>query len=333
MIMASERFGNIEDLSYKDDISLFSQIGEYSQMQPFKLDVFVLLVCLNGHGSLNINGVDYRVDAGKMFVCKPHIIVEKSSVSLDFECRGMALSSKFIDQLGRVADGGWDLGVFLGKNPVLSLSDDEISLFMQYYALLGSKITRSYCRHQDAVMQALFRAFMLEFFDIMDRHVKLTPPNFTSSEMLFRHFVEVLMADYPRQRSVEHYASRLCVTPKYLSAPSSTIVSMAFATIPFAVPFHPAWTAAISPLLGSHSNIGTQSAVNTPIATFGSRVTSASTSVGGVGGTLSITVTLVLWVCRAVTMCSVPSRVRRRLRQSSTCAGLSPVYLQQLNSE
>lgn len=26
---------------------------------------------------------------------------------------------------------------------------------MQYYALLGSKITRSYCRHQDAVMQAL----------------------------------------------------------------------------------------------------------------------------------------------------------------------------------
>lgn len=35
MTMASERLGNIEDLSYKDDISLFSQIGEYSQMQPF----------------------------------------------------------------------------------------------------------------------------------------------------------------------------------------------------------------------------------------------------------------------------------------------------------
>lgn len=152
--MASEKLGNIEDLSYKDDISLFSQIGEYSQMQPFKLDFLELLVCLNGHGSFNINGVDYRVDAGKMFVCRPHIVVEKSSVSLDFECRGMALSSKFIDQLGLVADGGWDLGMFLGKNPVLSLSEDEISLFMQYYALLGSKITHSSCRHQDAVMQA-----------------------------------------------------------------------------------------------------------------------------------------------------------------------------------
>lgn len=225
MALASEQFGNIEELSYKDDISLFSQIGEYSQMQPFKLDFFVLLVCLNWHGSLNINGVDYKVDAGKLFVCKPHIIVDKSSVSLDFECRGMALSSKFMEQLGRVADGGWDLEMFLGKNPVLPLSEDERSLFMQYYDLLSSKITRSYCRHQDAVMQALFRAFMLEFFDIMDRHVKLTPPNFTSSEMLFRHFVEVLMADYPRQRSVEHYASRLCVTPKYLSAVSGSTAS------------------------------------------------------------------------------------------------------------
>ncbi len=37
MIVASERLGNIEDLSYKDDISLFSQIGEYSQKQPFRV--------------------------------------------------------------------------------------------------------------------------------------------------------------------------------------------------------------------------------------------------------------------------------------------------------
>lgn len=37
MTLASERFSNIEDLSYKDDISLFSQIGEYSQMQPFRV--------------------------------------------------------------------------------------------------------------------------------------------------------------------------------------------------------------------------------------------------------------------------------------------------------
>lgn len=69
--MASERLGNIEDLSYKDDISLFSQIGEYSQMQPFKLKFFVLLVCLNGHGSLNINVVDYRVDAGRCLCASP----------------------------------------------------------------------------------------------------------------------------------------------------------------------------------------------------------------------------------------------------------------------
>lgn len=48
--------------------SRFSQIGEYSQMQPFRLKFFVLLVCLNGHGSLDINGVDYRVDAADIMI-------------------------------------------------------------------------------------------------------------------------------------------------------------------------------------------------------------------------------------------------------------------------
>ena len=37
MTLASERFSNIEVLSYIDDISLFSQIGEFSQMQPFRV--------------------------------------------------------------------------------------------------------------------------------------------------------------------------------------------------------------------------------------------------------------------------------------------------------
>lgn len=40
-------------------------------MQPFKLKFFVLLVCLNGHGSLNINVVDYRVDAGRCLCASP----------------------------------------------------------------------------------------------------------------------------------------------------------------------------------------------------------------------------------------------------------------------
>src|SRR3990170_2643750 len=44
------------------------------------------------------------------------------------------------------------------------------------------------------------------------------------------------------------------------------IASRAFLTIPFTVPFHPVWTIPITFLTGSASNIGTQSAVKTPMA-------------------------------------------------------------------
>ena len=213
----------LSHISYNEDIALFQQVRDYHSFGPLRVDFFVLLVCLKGHGTLNISGVDYRLDAGQMFVCKPHIIIEKSSASLDFECRGMALSRNFIEQIGSLSDGGWDVGLFLSKNPVVPLSADEVGLFVQYYDLLQSKISRQPCRHQDEVMQALFRAFMLEFFDLMDRFVNVVPPKFTSAEMLFKRFLDTLMSTYPKPRSVEWYADKLCVTPKYLSAVSKSV--------------------------------------------------------------------------------------------------------------
>lgn len=210
-------------IQYKEDIALFQQVKDYHCMEPFRVEYFVLLVCLEGNAALNINGVDYKLGAGQMFVGKPQIVIEKSRASLDFECRGMALSKSFIEQIGSLADGGWDVGLFLGKNPVVPLSADEVGLFVQYYDLLQSKIIRQPCRHQDDVMQALFRAFMLEFFDLMDRFVNVAPPKFTSAEMLFKRFLDTLMSTYPRPRSVEWYADKLCVTPKYLSAVSKTV--------------------------------------------------------------------------------------------------------------
>ncbi len=214
-----EDFKDIECLSYKTDIALFEKIQDYNRPKPLQVDFFVLVVCLKGHGSININGDNYEIAPHKMLICPPNIVIEKSTATLDFESRGIALSKKFVEQLASVSyGGGWDLFLFLSKNPVILLQDDEMDLFMQYYELLQSKISRPECRHQDLVMESLFRAFIIELLDLFERFVKVEPPSYTSAEMLFRKFLDILSSTYPRPRSVDAYADRLCVTPKYLSA-------------------------------------------------------------------------------------------------------------------
>ncbi len=213
-----EDFKDVDCLSYKTDIALFDKIQDYKHPIPLQMDFFVLVVCLKGHGSININGENYEIGPNRMLICPPNIVIEKSTATLDFESRGIALSKKFVEQLSTIIYGGWDLLLFLSKNPVILLQDDEMALFMQYYELLQSKISRAECHHQDLVMESLFRAFILELLDLLERFVKVVPPSYTSAEMLFRKFLDMLSSTYPRPRSVDAYADRLCVTPKYLSA-------------------------------------------------------------------------------------------------------------------
>ena len=205
-------------ISYKKDITLFRKITDFDKLDAFKTKYFVLLVCLNGSGYVNIDGQDLRLQKNDMLVCRPNLVIDKCGTSADFDCMGMAMSENFVLQLGSISDVDYDVMLFMNKNPILAMNDDEMTLFTQYLELLQSKMTRTPYRHQYDVMQSLFRAFILEFVDMIGRFIDIPKRNFTSSESIFRRFMLLLDADYPRQRSVEHYASRLFISPKYLSA-------------------------------------------------------------------------------------------------------------------
>ena len=209
----------IQTLAYKDKFFLFDQLHGYKAIQPLQVDYFILVTCTKGHGKMNIDGHTLEISPGQLFFGHPSIVIEKSSVTLDFECSGMALSREFVEQIRSVAfGGGWNLALFISRHPVVSITHDEMALFKQYYDLLRSKIEGKPCIHQDSVMQYLFRAFMFEFFDMLNRFVEIEPQTYSSAESLFKRFLELVSSMYPRPRAVEAYADQLCVTPKYLSA-------------------------------------------------------------------------------------------------------------------
>ena len=73
------------------------------------------------------------------FICHPNIILESSMVSMDFESRSICLSPEYVRQLTVINNDSWDIRLFLGKNPVLSLTQDEVRTFCWYYDLLKYK--------------------------------------------------------------------------------------------------------------------------------------------------------------------------------------------------
>lgn len=204
---------------YCDDrIAFIDNLQRIGQVEPVKLDAFLTMVCLRGHGTVNINGRAFEVRPNDMLICHPNIILEKSMASMDLDFRCICLSREFMQQLSMTGEGNvWDIVLFLEKSPVLSLTSEEVKEFCQYYDLMRSRMSGKPRHHQKEMLEALLMAFLYEFRDVLERFVEIKPQAYTAGNNVFRNFLNLLSDTYPKPRSVAWYAGELCLTPKYLS--------------------------------------------------------------------------------------------------------------------
>lgn len=208
-----------ESASYYDShIALIDNLQHLNEKQAVKIEAFMVVLCVKGKASLYINDKFHEVKANDLFICHPNIILESSMISIDFECKCILFSNEYIRQLSVMASGNWDIKLFLDKNPILPLQPDEVELYLQYYNLLQAKTTKTSRKHQKELLDCLIHAFLYEFSEAIERFVKLKPPTYNSAENLFKEFINILANSYPKNRMVSYYASRLYVTPKYLSS-------------------------------------------------------------------------------------------------------------------
>lgn len=208
-----------EMATYNDSrIAIIDNLQNLNMEQAVKVKAYITLLCTKGKGSLYINGESHIIYANDLFICHPDIILERSMISVDFECHCICLSQEYMQQLFLLAGEAWDAKMFLEKNPILSLQPEEAELFNQYYYLLHSKMTNTPRKHQKELIDALLQAFLYEFHDALERFQKLKPLTFSAGENLFKEFINILSSSYPKDRMVASYAEKLYVTPKYLSS-------------------------------------------------------------------------------------------------------------------
>ena len=84
--------------------------------------------------------------------------------------------------------------------------------------MLYEKLTGTPRKHQKELFDALLEMFHYDFYDTMKRFYNENPKTFSSSEVLFRNFLELLNVPGNNCRKVAFYADKLHVSPKYLSA-------------------------------------------------------------------------------------------------------------------
>ena len=200
------------------EIILIDELKKFNKKKTVKMDMFVMGIVLKGQFSITLNGKNYTAHENDMFICLPSNILENGLFSFDFSFHSICISPEYFKKLRPMSSYTWDLKMYFEKNPIFPLSINETNTFCQYYNLLCSKVHLP-ASTQEKVIYFLVQAFFYDVQHILDKMIKVSPKHILNSgELLFKRFLEILDASYPKNRKVDFYADKLHISPKYLSA-------------------------------------------------------------------------------------------------------------------
>ena len=133
-------------------------------------------------------------------------------------------SPVFIEKSTPNTNYGMRGSLSLSQNPVMPLSEEEFHRCCLDFEAVESRLADTGHRFYEETLFSVMRTLILDFFDF---HIRKNAPRekHSSSGVHIMGKIRSILerGDYRRIRTVSHYASELCVTPKHLSEISRSI--------------------------------------------------------------------------------------------------------------
>lgn len=177
----------------------------------------VHILCCFGSMRFTFQDTHYDVAAGDYIILPNAELGSDFSVSGDFRGILMNLSDAFVTSIAIRSNYGIIGHLSLLQNPVMKLSDRDYRTCEAALQCLRMRMKEKGHLFREELLGSLLTAHILDLYDIHAR----SRQNLQVSERvtaLLRQFIGLLYSgEYIRHRDLDFYASRLCITPHYLS--------------------------------------------------------------------------------------------------------------------
>ena len=175
------------------------------------------ILCRKGNMGLTFQDTHYNISSGDYVILPNAALASGFSASDDFQGILMSLSEAFVTSIAIRSNYGIIGHLSLLRNPVMKLSERDFRTCETALQYLRVRMEDEQHLFREELLGSLLTAHILDLYDIHARsHKELQVSERISS--LLRKFIELLYnGAYIRNRDLEYYASRLCVTPHYLS--------------------------------------------------------------------------------------------------------------------
>ena len=195
------------------------------------IDMTIVVVCLKGRMTVTIDSTQHTLTRNHMLFLQPNSVVTDYRMSDDFTSKTLVFSLATIENSIYLRRKIWDNISYLRLNPIVPLSDDDISIFKHYYSIATANLQEADSLYKQEIISHLLRSLVYEFLLLTDRIIaegresreESRERKQTTNDDLHRRFLELLAFSRGRTRKVEQFAEQLFVTPDQLTAATKAV--------------------------------------------------------------------------------------------------------------
>lgn len=187
---------------------------------PTRIDAYAVLICLKGYISFQCDLDEYTLNDNMLFISTPNKIVQLKDLQLE---RFIVITFKqqFWEELNIDIKNIAPFYQKVQQYPCIKLSAQESNSF---FSLLNMAITTAKKNSSNLYYHSLVKSFIqscayqvLYLIAEQMNRMELPATELNRGEIHFRNFMQLLPKYYKQERSVTFYASKLYISPKYLS--------------------------------------------------------------------------------------------------------------------
>lgn len=190
--------------------------------KPLRIEGAMVLLLVKGKLHINYNFDDFDAEGPAMILFSPKTVANIVVDDLqNFDAYLIAYSAEFLQEINISFNTIATKALADTKNPVLELRERDLVLMMRYFSLIRTSISDQFniqlAKH---IVASLTTAVFYQTILMVYKNIDVTGINSNlgpGRRSYVQDFLKLVHMHYTSERSVSFYASKLFISPKYLS--------------------------------------------------------------------------------------------------------------------
>lgn len=204
---------------------VFAHVTKTDDFEDFakhtmRLGGMAMVLCVTGSVDLNVNIEQYHLTDNTLLALGGDCVLKINNVDWQrLDAYVFAMSTEFIRDVNFELNLLATMRISSSQPPLISLTADEVQLITRYFDLIHyNTVSNADARYVRSISRSLIAATVYQLMQFASTRVEAQPaPNLSRRANYVREFLQLVGEHHKRERGVAFYASKLFISPKYLS--------------------------------------------------------------------------------------------------------------------